>query len=261
MFIEVDLSNLVINVGQCLNQQCSLLFNEVNQISWDFISSQDFTLRAFVVHSNSINDVHGTFQLGFSTDWDLNGSSRGSEFSIDLLNGLERISTHSIHLVDECDSWNVITTHLTVHGDSLGLDTRHSTDNQDSTIQDSKSSFDFNGEIDVTWCINQVKMVRLVVSLPRTVGSSRLNGDTFFPFKIHRVHLGTNVITASHLMDGLDSTRVEKHTLSECGLTRVNVGRDTDVSHQRRLLQVIFRQLLEDLVNDNLFLLVGTNSS
>jgi hypothetical protein len=47
------------------------------------------------------------------------------------------------------------------------------------------------------------------LSFPVTEGSSTLNRDTLFALELHRVHLGTNGVSASNLVDILDTASVE----------------------------------------------------
>jgi hypothetical protein len=44
---------------------------------------------------------------------------------------------------------------------------------------------------------------------PIAICGCGLNGNTFFSFEIHRVHLCTDGIFATYFVDGLDSTGVE----------------------------------------------------
>lgn len=65
----------------------------------------------------------------------------------------------------------------------------------DSSVKHTKSTFYFDGEVDVTGSINNIDNV----ILPTDLSSCRLNGDTLFSFQIHRVHLSPYTITAFHL--------------------------------------------------------------
>ena len=75
-----------------------------------------------------------------------------------------------------------------------------------------------------------VNDINMFVS-PLAMRSSWLNGDSLLPLQLHGVHGRPDVIRPSNLMDRVDPSSVEKNSLSESGLPRVNVGTYTDVSH------------------------------
>lgn len=136
----------------------------------------------------------------------LDSSSIQTELFLQLLDDTIRIGALAVELVDETDTRNSVTLHLTVNGNGLTLNTLtnslqeegHTTDtteDEDGAIEDTEGSFDFDGEIDVSWSIDDVD----VVVLPSTVGSSRLNGDALLSLEIHGVHLGADTILATNL--------------------------------------------------------------
>ncbi|KAH3680161.1 hypothetical protein WICPIJ_008374 [Wickerhamomyces pijperi] len=123
-------------------------------------------------------------------------------------------------------------------------------------VQHSQGSFNFDGEINVAWSVNQVEMIVGVVLVPGTVGGGRLNSDTLFSFQIHGIHLGTNTISTTNIMNGFNSTSVKQHSFGECGLTGINVGRDTNVSHTLGGGNIFSWQGGKDLINDRFFFIV-----
>lgn len=46
-------------------------------------------------------------------------------------------------------------------------------------------------------------------SRPTAHKESNLDGDALFSLKLHRVHLGTNAILATHIVDAVDAASVE----------------------------------------------------
>ena len=65
--------------------------------------------------------------------------------------------------------------------------------------------------------------------LPLTERSSRLNGDALLTFQIHAVHLGTNTIFSTNIMDGFDTSSVKQNTLSQGSLaTKERKRKDMD---------------------------------
>lgn len=78
------------------------------------------------------------------------------------------------------------------------------------------------------WCIDQVDVVFLLFSIvsllyPVTERRCGLNSDTLFTLEIHRVHLGTNIVTTANFVDGLDPTSVEEDSFGTGGFSAVNV--------------------------------------
>lgn len=69
-----------------------------------------------------------------------------------------------------------------------------------------------------------------VVILPCSIGGSTLNGDSLLTFQLHRVHLGSNIVLATDLVDLVDTTGIEQDTFCQRGLARVNMSRDTNVA-------------------------------
>jgi len=78
----------------------------------------------------------------------------------------------------------------------------------------------------LTRSVNDVE----VVVLPCGIGGSTLNGDSLFSLKLHRVHLGSDIVLATDLVNLVDTASVEQDTLGQGGLSRVDVSRDTNVT-------------------------------
>ena len=97
---------------------------------------------------------------------------------------------------------------MLVDCDGLGLDTSDTAEQKDGSVENSEGSFDFDGEIDVAWGIDEVDMV----VFPHEMGGSGLNGDTFLLFEFHEVHGGTNTVRTFYFMDGGDFSGIEKYS-------------------------------------------------
>ena len=68
-----------------------------------------------------------------------------------------------------------------------------------------------------------------IIALPLEMSGSRLNSDSFFSLKFHKVHSSTHFIRTFHLMDGLDFASIEQNPLRKCCLAGVDMSRHTDV--------------------------------
>ncbi|KAH3669422.1 hypothetical protein OGAPHI_001543 [Ogataea philodendri] len=219
------------------------------------VNTQLLTLTALEIDALTVDDVHHTAQILLGSNRHLNSSSSHLELRVDLLHTPPRISAHSIHLVNESDSWNVVSLHLSIHSDCLRLHTGNSTNHQNSSVQNPQRSLDLDREINMARGVDQVEMVVLVVLVPGTVGCSRLDGDTFLSFEIHMVHLGSNTVFSTNVVDRLDPSRVEQHTLGERGLARVDMGGNTNVPHLGQPAHVRLGQLAGQPVQHRLLLL------
>ena len=102
----------------------------------------------------------------------------------------------------------------------------HGAEHQDRTIQHPHGSSRLDGEDEVARGIEDVD----VVPLPGAVSGRRLDGDAALALEIHRVHLGAHAVLALHIVDGVDTLRVEEDALGQRRLARVDVGTDADVA-------------------------------
>jgi len=108
-------------------------------------------------------------------------------------------------------------------------------EHEDRAVEDAQRALHFDGEVDVTGRVDDVYVDRLVLVLllrpfPHAVGRGGLDRDALLALEIHRVHLGADAVLAAHLVDFVNSTRVEEDALGERRLARVDVRRDADVA-------------------------------
>src|SRR5690606_14684068 len=109
----------------------------------------------------------------------------------------------------------------------------------------SSDLFNFNGEIHVSRCINDVD----TVAFPLGCCRSRSNGNPAFLLLLHPVHLGSPFMGFTNFMN---TSCIEKNTFGCRSFTRINVGHDTDIT---RLFQgelsshVFFSFLFHTLVS------------
>ena len=105
----------------------------------------------------------------------------------------------------------------------------------------------------MTWCINDVDRILLLVTGrrilgdPVTEGCGALDCDTLFTLQVHAVHLGPHVVTTADLMNVLDSAGVIQNPFCQRGLTRVYVGRDSDIPLELEPCFVFFREFVDRL--------------
>lgn len=228
LLFEVQLGNLVVDVGQLLNQELSLLGGKLLQISRDLVGNSNLgaagTLKVHGLHLDNVNDA---LELVLGADGDLDGGRGDLELGVDLLDGLPGVGAHTVHLVDEGDSGNIVAFHLAIDGNRLRLDAADGAENHDGAVEHAQSTLDLDGEVNVAGGVDEVDVVLLFLSvyrlLPVAECSRRLNGDAFFPFQFHRVHLGADGIFAADLVDCLDPTSVEENPFRYRSFATVNV--------------------------------------
>ena len=75
--------------------------------------------------------------------------------------------------------------------------------------------------------INQVDLIFVTCVVPEGSRSGRSDGDTTLLLLNHPVHRSRSIV---YLADLVGQTRVEQDTLRRSGLTRINVGHNTDVT-------------------------------
>lgn len=75
---------------------------------------------------------------------------------------------------------------------------------------------------------------------PVTECCGALDCDTLFTFQVHAIHLGPHVVATTDLMNVLDSAGVVEDSFCQRGLTRVYVGRDSDIPLKLETRIVLF---------------------
>src|SRR4051812_34958646 len=119
----------------------------------------------------------------------------------------------------------MIPLHLAIDGNRLRLHAANGAQHQDRPVEDAQAALHFDREVDVPRRINQIDNV--VVPLERRGGTGDRDAALFF--ELHVVHGGA-VAAAADVLNFVDPARVIENPLAQGGLTRVDVGRDTDVS-------------------------------
>ena len=112
---------------------------------------------------------------------------------------------------------------LTPNGLRLGFNAANRAEHADSTIQYTEGSLDLGGKIDMTGGIYDVYMV---IS-PLAGRGSRRNGNTPLALLVHPIHGRRAFVHFAHAMQ---PTRIIEDTLGGCGLARVDMGGNTDIS-------------------------------
>lgn len=95
-----------------------------------------------------------------------------------------------------------------------------------------------------TWCINDVDSMLLLLAScghgrdPVTERRCTLDGDTLLPLKLHTVHLRSNTVPASDLVDLPNTTSVVQYPFRQSSLARIDVRGDPDIALVLQTAQV-----------------------
>jgi len=172
-------------------------------------------------HDNQINNA---FKVTPLPDRDLERNGWYGKFLVDVFHYYVEIRTDTIHLVDETDAGNTVLLGLPPYGLCLGLNPANCAEHGDSAIKHPQGPFNLRGKIHVTGCINNVY---LILSPPGS-GCRTLDGNTPFLFLGHPVHGCFAVIYFTNTVYFLG---IKQYPFGSRGLSRVDVGHNTDVSH------------------------------
>ena len=60
--------------------------------------------------------------------------------------------------------------------------------------------------------------------LPLAKGGGTLNGNSLFSLQIHGIHLCADTIFPSHIVNGVNATRVKEDAFRQCGFSTATTG-------------------------------------
>lgn len=78
----------------------------------------------------------------------------------------------------------------------------------------------------LTWRVNDIDMS----ILPHAECSGTFDGDALLSFQIHAIHLRTDPVFSTYVMDGGNSPSVIEDAFGEGGLAAIDVGRYSNVT-------------------------------
>jgi hypothetical protein len=156
---------------------------------------------------------------------DLHCDGIGTESGSDFLENSVEISSFAIEFVDKDDSRNAILVGLPPHCFALGFDSLSGAKNHNSAIENAQAAFDFCGEVDVTWGIEQVDGA-LFPTERHASGEDRDTALLLFwiviGFGCSRVDGPCAVFGTAHV----------EHLFGHGGFTGIDVSDDADISNR-----------------------------
>ena len=183
-----------------------------------------------------VDQIDATGESFASANRNLHHDCVGIQFLFHHLGDAIRVGTGAVHLVDERQAGNIVATHLTVHGQRLTLHATHRTQNQDRPVEYSQAAFNFNREVHVSRCVDQIDMVRFgnvladLLGAPLDACRGAGNCNSAFLFEFHIVH-GSPVTATLHFFHFMNSARVKQDAFAQSRFAGVDVSTDANVAN------------------------------
>ena len=173
-----------------------------------------------------LDEVHQTHEILFAANRQLQHYCFSTEFLLDLVDHCVEVGTHAIHFVDVADAGHIVLVGLFPYGLGLGFHASHRAKNGDGSIQYSQRTFYFDGEINMSRCVDDVDLVVLVFVVPVDGGGGAGDGNTTLLLLHHPVHGGCALVYFTNLVA---FTGVIKNAFCRGGLTGVNMRHNPDI--------------------------------
>src|SRR5690554_3911355 len=230
-FLEVFVHQLFVSFSSGLHQ----LFAPLLALSAHFFGRlSQVKSRALVVFVPE-NRLHGdqvdhALEGVFLTDRQLQRNRVGLQTGFHLLNHAQEVCAYTVHFVYESQTRNAVLVGLTPYGFRLGLYTTHGAVNHHRAVENPHGTLYFNGEVHVTWGIDNVDTVLgelLGHARPETGRCGGGNGNPALLLLRHPVHGRGAFVGFTELMA---DTCVKQDPLTRRGFTSVDVGTDPDIA-------------------------------
>jgi hypothetical protein len=221
--VQVFLEQLVVDFADLFDQLLAVLLGFFQHVGWnvadDVVGAHGFVFVGDRLHPDEIDHAD---ELVFCADRQLNRHWVALQLGFDLRQGFFEVRADAVHLVDEADARDAIFIGLTPHGFRLRLDTRNGIEHGARAIEDAQRALDFDGEVDVPGCIDDVD----AVIAPEARRRGRSDRDAAFLFLLHPVHDGGAFVDFT---DFVRNPGVEEDPLGGGRLPGIDVGHDADV--------------------------------
>lgn len=173
------------------------------------------------VHLDQVDHAH---EVGLGADRQLKNYRNHVQTLADGVDSVREGGAGAVQLVHVADTWNVVAAGLTPNGHRLRLNAGDAVENGYCTVENTERTLHLDGEVDVSWGVNNVDLV----VVPETGGSSGGNGNATLLLLLHPVH-GCGAIV--RLTDLVVNTGVVQDALCSGGLTGIDVRHNADIAH------------------------------
>ena len=195
--------------------------------------AQIFALVNPLFHGHKIDDA---FQLVFCADGQSHGHSVCARAVFDHFHAVEKVSARFVHFVDEHNTRNFVAVGLTPYGFGLGFNASVAVQQNNSAVQNGQRTFNFDGKVNVSGGVDDVKAVTLVHGargpcidcvVPKRCGCSRGDRDATLLLLLHPVHCGRAIM---HFADFVRLACVIQDAFCGGGLARIDMGNNPKVA-------------------------------
>ena len=230
---EVSFHRVVVLLDSSFDELFAVFFDLVDHVCRDVL---DFVVERItgVVPDPCLacEEVNDTLEVALCADWKHHDERNRTEDVLHLVDDLVEVRTDTVELVDVDDTSDFGLIGVAPVGLGLRLNTAGTTEYTDAAVENLEGTVNFNGEVNVTWSVDDVEAVwvRLVLLLsawPEASSRSGLNGDTTLLLLFHEVSRCSTVV---HFAELVDLTGELEDTLGCGGLTSIHVGEDADIS-------------------------------
>ena len=223
--LEVLLHDLVVGLGQRLEQLLAVLRGLLGEVGRDLLDGVVLTHRGLAVpgqgaHADQVDD---TEEVRLRADRELEDQRGGVEAVDHHVDAAEEVRAGAVELVDEAHAGDGVLVGLAPDGHRLRLHAGHAVEDGDGAVEDAQRALDLGGEVDVTGGVDDVDLVVLPPA-GRRGGRDR---DAALLLLLHPVHDGGAVVD---LTDLVGDAGVEEDALGRGGLAGVDVRHDADVA-------------------------------
>ena len=233
--IKVLKHQILVQIAELLNHLGSPLFSEILHIVRDICDGDVDTLLIIVDVGLHFHQIDQTLEFIFLADRQLDADRILAETIDNLLHAAIEVSADDIHLIDKCHTRYVVLVRLSPDVLGLRLNASLCREDADGAIEDAERTLNFDCEVDVPRCIDDVdsvlKSARLRLCLlfqsPMAGGSSGCDRDTTLLLLFHPVHGCCTIMCLTNL---IVDTCVVQDTLCQSGLAGIDMSHDTNVS-------------------------------
>ena len=167
--------------------------------------------------------VHHAGEVALDADGQDHDQGPGRQHVLDLLDHAVEVRADAVELVDQDDAGDLGVVGIAPVGLGLGLDAAGTAEDADTAVEHLQRPIDLDGEVHVSGGVDDVE----AMTLPVAGGGGGLDGDAAFLLLHHEVGGGSPVMDLADLVDLAGQL---EDALGGGGLTRIDVGEDTDVS-------------------------------